>query len=147
MEFLISKTSDSRLDTTDFTSEMEAFPFEESPLSESNEFLRWIVFGVSTRWGGSLAFAAFLLDFPFFITSAKWHTSSKTENSFQIDSQRFLRSLWIYFLNSLTKPGSDRIRSNPQTLSITFGHLMEYRGLIQSGPIQVLFVPRLDFLD
>ena len=88
MEFLISKTSDSRLDTTDFRSEMEAFPFEESPLSESNEFLRWIVFEVSTRWGGSLAyssttsaFAAFLLDFPFFITSAKWHTSSKTENS------------------------------------------------------------------
>lgn len=36
MEFLISKTSDSRLDTTDFRSEMEAFPFEESPLKESN---------------------------------------------------------------------------------------------------------------
>ena len=31
----------------------------------------------------------------------------------------------------------DRIKSTSKTLSLTFGHLVEYRGFIRLGPIQV----------
>ena len=41
----------------------------------------------------------------------------------------------------------DRIKSTSKTLSLTFGHLVEYRGFIRLGPIQVMFMPRLDLID
>lgn len=51
---------------------------------------------------------------------------------------------YVSILWTLTKPGSDRIRSTHETLYLPLSHLVEYRGLIRSGPrIQVLFMPRL----
>ena len=61
--------------------------------------------------------------------------------SFQIDTQHFLA--YGSILWTLTKPASDRIRSTPETLFLTFSHLLEYRGLIWSALIQVLLMPRL----
>ena len=51
---------------------------------------------------------------------------------------------YVSILWTLTKPGSDRIRSTHETLYLPLSHLVESRGLIRSGPrIQVLFMPRL----
>ena len=50
---------------------------------------------------------------------------------------------YVSILLTLTKPGSDRIRSTHETLYLPLSHLVEYRGLIRSGPIQVLFMPSL----
>ena len=50
---------------------------------------------------------------------------------------------YVTILRTLTKPASDRIRSTLKTLYLPLSHLVEYRGLIRSGPIQVLFMPRL----